>query len=134
MKISVYRVDFLLETHMWNEGFSKAAEPWLRLYTDDLEVVSQFPAGSEIVGPAVEGGSTQNYLVKVDHCIVDDKVVDEEVYQFRRDNGLVRPEDLADVAGDPLQDANLRYFWMVGEPTQRTLEAVTRRLNSWPGL
>jgi len=36
----LYRVDLELDTGMWNEGFEKADEPWLRVYTDNTDWVN----------------------------------------------------------------------------------------------
>lgn len=132
MKISVYRVDFLPDTTMWNENFQKAKNPWLRLYTDDIAVVNQFPHLSKVEGPTQEDSwFGQDFTIKVDHLIVDDGVVDEEVFQFRRDYGIEAYEDHEQ---NPEYQPKKRYQWMVGEPTDVVVGVIEERIASWDGV
>ena len=50
----LYRVDFELDTGMWNEGFEKAEEPWLRIYTDNTDWVNRLEKVYSVIVP---GGS-----------------------------------------------------------------------------
>ena len=45
----MFKVDLLLNTVMWNEGFDKAGYPWLRLYTDNAQWVKSLPSDFSVV-------------------------------------------------------------------------------------
>lgn len=58
----LYRVRLQLLTYLWNEGFEKAEQPWLQLYTDNGEWARGLPKRFSIPEP---NGLEQELKVKV---------------------------------------------------------------------
>jgi len=58
------RVELRLVTTMWNEGFEKAEEPWLTLYTDNGDWARSIPESYSVV-PTYEP-LPQDFIVRVD--------------------------------------------------------------------
>lgn len=59
----LYRVELHLLTYLWNEGFEKAEQPWLRLYTDNGDWARSLPKRFNIPEP---DGLEQEFKVKVE--------------------------------------------------------------------
>lgn len=58
------RVELLLDTTMWKEGFEKAEEPWLTLYTDNDAWARSLPGSYSTVTPY--DPLPQTFTVRVD--------------------------------------------------------------------
>lgn len=121
-KRRLYRVELHLLTHLWNEGFEKAQEPWLQLYTDNTDWAESLPGEYTIPG---RDGWDQDLRVRVDR-------LDPE-------SELPTQEELDDEDWD-LEDAeegesSSRYIALTpGLSDEELDEIVDRRLSEWDGI
>jgi len=118
----IYRVDLKPDTTMWNEGFEKADEPWLRIYTDNTDWVNRLEKVYSVVVP---GGSQIPQLFFV------------EALELASDRPTPTQAELDSEDEDAQYDGrqSTRFFALApGTPAQDLDLVLGRRLAEWDGI
>jgi len=119
--IRIYRVDLLLDTTMWNEGFEKASDPWLRVYTDNTDWVNRLERIYSVRDTS--GGLPQNFFVEVLELASDRPTPDQAEL------------DASDWEAEEEQRQSSRFFALApGTPAQDLDLVLGRRLTEWDGI
>lgn len=118
----IYRVDLRLLTYLWNEGFEKAEQPWLRIYTDNGSWVRNLPNSYSV---PERDGLTQDFEVRVKELAAGRKSPTQE--------------DLDDEDWDLEDDEELehsaRFFALTPGLTTAELDGILqKRISGWDGV
>lgn len=118
----LYRIELHLLTYMWNEGFEKADQPWLQLYTDNGEWAKSLPERYSI---SEANGLEQEFKVKVKKLAAGSAAPTQE----ELDEGDWDLED------DEELKHSARFFALSPGLTADKLDAVLQlRLSQWDGI
>lgn len=125
VKTRVYRVDFNLDTTMWNEGFEKAYLPWLRIYTDNSEWVNSLEQSYSVKDPY--SPFPQNFDVDV----VELAEISELSEQTQ---SLWSHGDDEDNSGSFEEESKSFADLLTGESSEELDKMVAKRLAEWDGI
>lgn len=118
----IYRVDLLPDTTMWNEGFEKADEPWLRVYTDNTEWANRLEKVYTVTAPGYDQ-LPQSFVVEVLELAAD------------RPTPSQAELDAEDHEAQEEQRQSRRFFALATGTPARDLDLVLgRRLTEWDGI
>lgn len=123
----VFRVDFTLDTVMWNEGFDQADYPWLRLYTDNAEWVAE-QATIEHSTPVINSHFPQTFSVKTVEVAHAPEEADDEQREWET-------EDNEEYVDEMTYGQTPRFFGFLSGLTNEELDALVKsRLTLWQGI
>jgi len=91
----MFRVDFELNTVMWNEGFEEAEYPWLRLYTDNAQWVKSLDS-REFAVDVSSSYFDQGFDVKVVQVPPSITLPDSEQLEWEESYDDEHADDVAD--------------------------------------
>lgn len=118
----IYRVDLRLLTYLWNEGFEKAEQPWLRIYTDNGSWVNSLPDGYSV---PERDGLTQDFEVRVKELAAGRKSPTQEDLDG---------EDW-DLEDDEELEHSARFFALTPGLTTAELDGILqKRISGWDGV
>jgi hypothetical protein len=120
----VFRVDYRLDTGLWNEGFEKASSPWLRLYTDNADWVRALPWTEQMTPPGA--AMPQNFIVEARETEAPAGPDDEQRAWQEEDNDEYRYE---------VESNQNRFVGYLSGLSSDGLDAIVKhRLNQWTGV
>lgn len=119
-----YRVELTLDTTMWNEGFDKAAMPWLRLYTTNGEWIAALPESYRVKNHY--SPFDQEFTVEITKVPVTEIAEDTMPKLWR--------EGYPDEAADELQAGIDRFPGLVEGSSDELNELIQERLSDWDGV
>lgn len=117
----LFRVELHLLTYMWNEGFEKADQPWLQLYTDNGDWARGLPPEYSVPNPG--SPMDQELRVQVDELAADwqpptQAELDREDWDLEEDDR-----------------SSPRFFALTFGLSNRELDAILQqRLSEWDGI
>lgn len=125
---TAWRIDFTLDSAFWTEGFERAVEPWLSLYTQNTSwALAQSSAEYSVDVP---GSRRQRFTVEITQVLVEEAIVNWTKVRFED------PDNNAEYRRDQLTGTT-RFPWF--EMTRSALavdldEMVNERLHAWDGV